>query len=357
MAGDDQDKSQKTEQPTEKRLEDARKKGQIAKSQEVGHWFMMVGTAGMLLFLIGNAGHSLYGSLLAFVERPDQIVVGETALTGLFADVALDFAFAVLPIMGLLTVLAVAGNLVQHPLVISAEKIKPQLSKISPISGFKRLFSLNSLMEFGKGIAKLVIVSAVAFSLIWPDMQALPQLIAVDPLGVLDFVRHEAVVMVGGVLAVMTVIAGIDFAYQKWKNLQDLRMSKQDIKDERKNEEGDPEIKARIKRAQRQMMINRMMGVLPKADVVITNPTHYALALQYDRVSMAAPKVIAKGTDEVALKIRDAAKQHGIPIMEDPPLARSLYRVCKIGDEIPPSFYRAVATVLSHVLKMKQKAG
>lgn len=353
MAGDDQDRSQKTEQPTEKRLEDARRKGQVAKSPEVGHWFMMVGTAGLLIFLVGHAGHSLYRDLAAYIAMPDLIALGPEALTGLAAGITLDFAVAVLPILGMLVVLAVAGTMVQHPIILTTEKLKPQLSKISPLAGAKRLFSLHSLMEFAKGIAKLMVVGAVAFSLIWPDLNALPQLIAVEPLGVLDFVRRESLTMVGGVLAVMTVIAGADFAYQKWKTTRDLMMSRQEIKDEMKQSEGDPIVKQRIRALRLERARRRMMAAVPKASVVIANPTHFAVALSYDMQAMAAPVCVAKGTDAVALRIRAVAEEHRVPVVENPPLARALHASVELDQEIPVEHYKAVAEVISYVMKLR----
>ncbi|MEC9347256.1 MAG: flagellar biosynthesis protein FlhB [Pseudomonadota bacterium] len=351
---DDQDKSQKTEQPTEQRLRQAREKGQVAKSTEVGHWFMMVGTAAMLVYLVGHAGRMLYTDLTAFLASPDLIVLESESMQGLLADVALDIALAIGPIMGLLMVLAVVGTMVQHPIQFTAEKIKPDFKKISPLAGAKRLFSANSLVEFAKGIAKLLIVGIVAFSLVWPDVAALPQLVQIDPLGVLDFVRRESLQMVGGVLAVMTFIAGADFAYQKWKMNRDLMMSKQDIKDEMKQSEGDPVVKQRIRAIRMERARRRMIAEVPKAAVVIANPTHFAVALKYDMEAMAAPVCVAKGIDAVALKIREVAEQNGVPVVVNPPLARALHAVVDLEDEIPTEHYKAVAEVISYVMRLEQ---
>lgn len=352
---EDQDPSQKTEEPTDKRKQDALDKGQVAKSQEVGHWFMMLGVAGMLIFMIGHAGQTLFGGLGAFIASPDQIVVSPGAMQGLLATVAMDMAVAVLPIMGVLMVLAVVATLIQHPLLFTPSKLKPELSKISPIAGFKRLFSLNSVMEFLKGIAKLAIVAAVAFALIWPDLQALPQLMEITPLGVMEFVREEALTMVGGVLAVMTVIAGLDFVYQKWKTNRDMRMSRQDIKDEQKQAEGDPLIKQRIRAIRMERAKRRMMSKVPSASVIIANPTHFAVALHYDMETMAAPECVAKGIDAVALKIREIGEANGVPVIENPPLARALHATVELDEPIPVEHYQAVAGVISYVMQLKNR--
>lgn len=352
---DDQDPSQKTEEPTDKRKQDALEKGQVAKSQEVGHWFMMLGIAALLIFMIGHAGATLVGGLRAFVASPDRIALAPASIQALLGGVAEDMAAAVLPIMGVLAVLAVFGTVVQHPVRFTPSKLKPELSKISPIAGAKRLFSLNSLMEFAKGILKLIIVAAVAFTLIWPDVNSLPQLMAISPLGVLDFVRHEALTMVGGVLAVMTVIAGLDFLYQKWKHNQDLRMSRQDVKDEQKQAEGDPMIKQRIRAIRMERAKKRMMTKVPSASVVIANPTHFAVALHYDMDTMAAPECVAKGVDAVALKIREIAEANDVPVVENPPLARALHATVELDEPIPVEHYQAVAGVISYVMQLKSR--
>lgn len=355
MADSDQDPSQKTEEPTDKRKSDALKKGQVAKSQEVGHWFMMLGIAGMLLFLISHAGATLTGSLQAFIASPDQISISTGSLQHLLGRVMESLAIAVLPIMGLLALLAVVGTLIQHPLIFTTEKLKPKLNKISLIAGFKRMFSSRSVLEFVKGIAKLIIVAAVAFSLVWPDLTALPQLMNIEPLGVMEFVRDKSIVMVGGVMAVMTVIAGIDFMYQKWKNNQEMRMSRKEIKDEAKDAEGDPQIKQRLRALRMERSRRRMMTVVPEADVIIANPTHFAVALKYDIDTMAAPVCVAKGVDLIALKIREIGEAHGVPVMENPPLARALHAGVELDEPIPVEHYRAVAEVISYVMQLKNR--
>ena len=352
---DDQDPSQKTEEPTDKKREDALKKGQVAKSQEVGHWFMMLGIAGFLLILIGHTGAEMTRGLRAFIASPDQISLSSGALQDLLVEIVYDLGHAVLPVMLLLVLVAAVGTLIQHKFIFTTEKLKPQLSKISPIAGAKRLFSSQSVMEFLKGIAKLVIVAFVAFALIWPDLDALPQLIQIDPLGVMSFVRDESITMVGGVMAVMTVIAGIDFVYQKWKTNKDMMMSRKEIKDEQKESEGDPLIKQRIRALRQERARKRMMAAVPDADVIIANPTHYAVALKYDMETMAAPACVAKGIDAVALRIRAIGEEAGVPVVENPPLARALHASVELDEPVPVEHYRAVAEVISYVMQLKKR--
>ncbi len=268
------------------------------------------------MMLIGHMGGELIRNLRAFIASPDQIRLSSGALQDLLTEVVYGLSYAVLPVFGLLVIVAAAGTLLQHKFVFTTEKLKPKLSKISPLAGAKRLFSSQSVMEFLKGIAKLVIVAFVAFSLIWPDLDALPQLITIDPIGVMGFVRDKAVIMVGGVMAVITVIAGIDFVYQKWKTNRDMMMSRKEIKDEQKESDGDPIIKQRIRALRQERARKRMMAAVPDADVIIANPTHFAVALKYDMDTMAAPACVAKGIDAIALKIREIGEEAGVPVVE-----------------------------------------
>lgn len=354
MSGD-QDKSQKTEEPTQKRLDDAKKKGQVAKSQEVGHWFMMLGIAAVLMMVAGWTTGNLGASLKTFVASPHLIEVDKGRLAQHFGTLLGDVAVAMLPLFGVMFVLAAVGAMIQHPPLFAPQKIKPEFSKISPVTGLKRLFSTSSLMDFGKGIAKLCIVAAIVVTLILPELQKVPQLIGASQLAVLVFVQDSAVLMVSGVMAVMTIIAAADFVFQKWKTKQDLMMSKQEIKDEHKQQEGDPMIKARLRALRQERSRKRMMAAVPTADVVIANPTHYAVALKYDMESMEAPICVAKGIDAIALKIREIAEENNVAVMENPPLARALHASVEIDMEIPVDHYKAVAEVITFVMNMRRK--
>ena len=351
------DRDDKTEPATGKRKADARQKGQVGKSKELS----MAGLIIAAIILLEYTGSWIIDALKEIMRTGFKVKmheeVGIAWATQHFHNLALTILPAMLPFFIGMVFMALAINYLQVGWKITWAPLKPNLDRLNPMKGLKKLFSLSSFMPFFLAILKFTVLISTLYYNVKGDIPILLQLQGLPVEVAVPIVAKLAFKILWWIAIPLLLIGLIDFIYQKWKHAKDIRMSKQDIKDEHKNQEGDPEIKARIKRAQRQMAMNRMMSDVPKADVVITNPTHYALALRYDRVSMAAPKVVAKGTDEVASKIRELAKEHSVPIMEDPPLARSLYRACKVGDEIPHSFYQAVATVLSHVLKMKQKVG
>ncbi|MEP4190602.1 MAG: flagellar biosynthesis protein FlhB, partial [Sneathiella sp.] len=339
---DDQDESQKTEEPTSKKLEDAHKKGQVAKSQEVGHWFMTMGIALVVLIFIAGLGQDLAFTLFKFVEQPHNISVEGLNLRRVFGDLGWAVIAVVAPVLGILMLAGLGGTVIQHRPVFSTERIKPSLSKISLFKGIKRLFSLKSFTEFLKGILKLSLVGIVGFLLVMPEMSELPMVMTYEIPGVLDLLQKQLLSLLLGVSAVMGAIAGLDFMYQRYNHNKELKMSKQEIKDENKQSEGDPMIKSRLRALRMQRSRQRMMQAVPSADVVITNPTHYAVALRYKQDEDPAPIVLALGSDNIALKIREIANENEIPIVENPPLARALHASCDIDEVIPFEHYRAV---------------
>jgi len=242
--------------------------------------------------------------------------------------------------------------MVQHRLVWSGESLKPKLSKISPGAGFKRLFSKIALMNFIKGLMKLALVGAIMTVILWPKRNQLDGLVTMDPAVVLLLTRALSLDVLGAVVALLAIIAAADylFQYRQWYNR--LKMSLQELKDEFKQTDGDPHIKAKIRQLRLERSKKRMMAAVPQASVIITNPTHYAVALQYDR-AMAAPVCLAKGLDNIALKIREVAAEHNIPIVENPPLARALHATVEIDEEVPPEHYKAVAEVIGYVMRLK----
>ena len=351
---DDQDEAQKTEEPTPKKLEDAHKKGQVAKSQEVGHWFMTIGITMVVLFFVAGLGKGLAFDLYKFVEQPHNIPLEGLNLRRIFGDLGWAVIFVVAPVLGILMLAGLSGTIIQHRPVFSAERIKPSLSKISLFKGIKRLFSLKSLAEFLKGILKLTLVGTVAFLLVLPEMKELPMVMTYEISGILSLLQEQLLSLLLGVAAVMGAIAGLDFMYQRYNHNKELRMTKQEIKDENKQSEGDPMIKSRLRSLRMQRSRQRMMQAVPAADVVITNPTHYAVALRYKQEEDTAPVVLAMGTDNIALKIREIANENEIPIVENPPLARALHASCDIDEQIPYEHFRAVAEVIGYVLKLKR---
>lgn len=352
-----QDDAQKTEDPTQKRLDDALEKGDVQKSQELKHWCMLTAVTIAVVTTGPLVVRGLGDSLSFFVEYSGTLPTDGGAITALlgttFSDIAIILAIpALILMMG-----ALAGNVVQHKLVFTFEKIKPKFSKISPLAGFKRLFSMNSVVEFTKSILKIGIVTAVTVWVVWPEWARLEQLMTVQTEDLLPLVFSIVVRMLLGVVAVMTAIAAFDIMYQRMQHTKKMRMTKQEVKDEHKQMEGDPMVKARLRQIRMERARQRMMAAVPEADVVITNPTHFAVALTYDQVAMAAPKLVAKGADHVAAKIREIAEENDVPLVENPPLARTLFATVEIDQEVPIEHYRAVAEVISYVMRLRKSHG
>lgn len=355
MAEEREDESQKTEEPTQKRLTEAREKGQVAKSQEVGHWFMLLAAALMIGWFGPGSVAGLGEAMYRFVARPHAIPVDAGALPGLMAGTMLDLGWALFGPLVLVVAAALASALLQVGIVFSAESIKPKLEKISPLSGLKRMFSSRSLVEIAKSLVKLALVGGAIALLLWPEQDKIPLAVLLEPAQLLEEIRVLALRVVIVVLAIVTVVAALDFFYQKMQHLKQLRMTKQELKDEFKQSEGDPMVKGRLRQIRMERARRRMMAAVPEADVVIANPTHFAVALSYKMGSAGAPKVTAKGADKVALRIRALAEEHAVPVVENPPLARALYDTVDLDQEIPEQHYRAVAEVISYVMRLKGK--
>lgn len=355
MAEDSQDDSQKTEEPTQKRLQDARDKGQVAKSQEVSHWFMIAAFAVIVGFFLPRMVRDVAAIMLPFVAQPHALGAGPGGLLAAVTDSLLSLGFALLIPLAFLMLAALASGLVQTGVMATTEQIKPKLEKISVLKGFKRLFSLKTVVEFVKGIAKLAIVATVITLVILPDWDDIPLFAMLELTEFLELVRILALKVLIATVAVMAVIAGLDYMFQKHQHIKQMRMSRQDLKDEFKQTEGDPMVKARLRQIRTERARQRMMAAVPEADVVITNPTHFSVALKYDMDAMAAPRVTAKGVDNIALKIREVAKEHDVPLVENAPLARALHAGVEIEEEIPPEHYKAVAEIISYVMRLKGK--
>ncbi len=352
---EEQDESQKTEEPTPKKLEESRRKGQVATSREVNHWFMILGGALLLTMFAPGMLTGIKDTLTKFIAYPHDIAVDPGNIQAVLTTLLVDLMPFVLLPMGILMVFALAGGLVQNGLLLAPDLIQPKLEKISLLKGVKKLFSMNTLMEFVKGISKIALVAMVAAMVVVPEFGRISQIPSYHPTDLGDFIWTLAVRMTIAVFAVMTVVAGADMFYQKYKHTKDQRMSKQEIKDEHKQSEGDPMVKGRLRQIRMDRARQRMMAAVPEATVVITNPTHFAVALKYLHDEMPAPVVIAKGADAVALRIRKLAGEHDIPIVENPPLAQALYAGVEIDQEVPPDHYAAVAEVIGYVMRLKGK--
>jgi flagellar biosynthetic protein FlhB len=349
---EEQDDTERSEDPTQKRLDEALKRGDVVKSQEVNTWFVLAGATLILLSFSGSMSSGVTRMLGNLIAQAHNIQVDGLGLMHTMQRLGLETIAAVaLPFM-LLVLAAIAGNVVQHRLVWSGESLKPKLSKVSPGAGFKRLFSKVAAANFIKGLIKLGLIGAVMAGLLWPKRNQLDGLVAMDPAIILVLTKTLSLEMLGTVVAILAIVAAADylFQYRQWYERQ--KMSVREMKEEFKQSEGDPAIKAKIRQLRQTRMKKRMMAAVPKASVIITNPTHYAIALQYDR-GMNAPLCLAKGVDNIALKIREVAAAHNIPVVENPPLARALHATVEIDEEVPPEHYKAVAEVIGYVMRLR----
>ncbi|MDO9412207.1 MAG: flagellar biosynthesis protein FlhB [Pseudolabrys sp.] len=346
------DTDDKTEDPTQKKLDDALKKGDVVKSQEVNNWFMLGGATLVLMSFAGSMSEGLTTIMRGLMANAHKISMDGPALPSLFMKLGSEMLSAVAMPFVVLVLAALVGNLIQHQLVWSTEGVSPKFSKVSPMAGFKRLFSKQSLANFAKGIVKLLLLGAIMVALMWPEQNRMEGLVRTDVMALLPFTQVLALKMMGAVVALLGVVAAADyfFQYRTWFTKQ--KMSLQEIKEEYKQAEGDPHVKGQRRNLRLQKSRQRMMAAVPKASVIITNPTHYAVALQYER-GMEAPICVAKGVDAIALKIREIGGKHDIPIVENVPLARALHATVEIDEPVPAEHYKAVAEVISYVMKLR----
>ncbi len=351
---DKPEEHEKTEEPSQKKLEDAHKKGDVAKSQEVNSWFIMVGATIVLMIFSKDMGSTLVNSLKVILSQAHNIPMTGEALVANFRTLTtiilgvLTCPFIIFAAAGL------AGNLVQHRPLISLEPIKPKFSKVSPLAGFKRLFSKTSLVNFTKSMAKLFLVTAVIFVIVWPSRDKLDAIVGLDPAKLLELTHSIASQIMIGVVAILSIIAAIDFAWQKHTWWEKQRMTIKEVRDEHKQMEGDPQVRAKLRQIRVERGRKRMMQNVPRAAVVITNPTHYSIALEYEK-GMDAPICVAKGVDNIAFKIRQIAEENGIPIIENPPLARTLHATVEVDEVIPEEHYKAVAEIIGYIMRLRGK--
>lgn len=350
---EDADESSKTEEPTQKKLDEAHKQGQFAMTKEVANWLMV---AAMLIILVSILPGTMKGLILRlnyYFENIDQITLDRAGVGAVLHRVMMDTMWALwLPIF-LFVVVGVMATIGQTGFHVSWQLISPKFEKLNPLPGLINMFKPNQLVELLKSLAKLAVVGGVAYMALQPMFIGIENYIGIDIAALIKQVDALAYRLLAGVLAVLTVIAAGDFFWQKSQFDKNMKMTKQEIKDEHKQSEGDPHIKGRIRQLRFERARRRMMAAVPSADVVVTNPTHFAVALKYDPAQMGAPMVLAKGVDQVAFKIREVAEANKIPVIENPPLARALYAACDIDEEVPSEHYRAVAEVITYVFKLK----
>jgi flagellar biosynthetic protein FlhB len=346
--GDDQD--DKTEEPTQKRIDEAIKRGDVVKSQELSTFFILMATMAFLVVGAPGLGRTVTLALKALLGHVAEISVDRGGLSGVYLEVGVIVASG-LALPALIFLFAgIAGNMIQHRLVWTLEPLIPKPERLSPASGLKRIFSLENVANFAKGIVKLSVVGVAIWVAVKPELARLDTVIAAEPVAVMALARSLAIKTLMVVLAVMAVVAGLDYLFMRQRWLKRMRMSRQELKEEFKQTEGNPEIKAKIRQLRQARARRRMMQSVPKATVVVTNPTHFAVALLYEE-GMAAPQCVAKGTDMVALKIREIAEENAVPVVENPPLARALHATVDIDGFIPEEHYRAVAEVIAFVMK------
>lgn len=348
------DQGERSEEATQQRRDDFRKRGQVAQTKELSSVLLLF--SGVLLIWlmskfffaqIWQVFNQSFGDSLVAAARS-----GDWRQLGMFAGMKMVFILA--PIMGIFWVVGFLSSIVQVGWLVNEEALQFRWERLNPASGFGRIFSLRSVMEGVKSILKLCLILFLSYLLLKEQIAILPQLMSFSVGQIFEFLGTLSVRLLSGVGFFMLALAAADYFYQRWDLEREMRMTKQEIKEEIKSREGDPMIKARIKRIQREVASRRMMDDVPKADVIVTNPTHIAVALKYDE-TMISPRVIAKGADFVAEKIKALAKEHNVPIVENKPLARTIFKTLKIGQSIPKELYTAVAEVLSYVYRLRRK--
>lgn len=352
---DNEQGQEKTEQATDKRREESRAKGQVAKSREIPSVAVLF--ACLIYFHFNAAGllQKIMAMMSSSFRSAAQVVITMDSAPSLLTGYIFKVFFMLMPLLALICVVALAANILQVGMLFSASALEPKLSKLNPLSGLKNLLSLKSAVELIKNIIKMSIVGFVSYQVIGDEIKNCLTLAERSVWGILIYMGKISFKILVTTCWVLVLLALLDYLYQRWEYERGLRMSRQEIKDEFKNTDGNPTIKARIRRLQREMARKRMMAAVPTADVIITNPTHLAVALKYEQGKQSAPCVVAKGADLVAEKIRAVARASNVPIVEDKPLAQVLYKMVKVEDSIPENLYRSVAEVLAYVYRLRQK--
>ena len=347
---------EKTEKPTPKKKRDAREKGQVFKSKDLSSAIILLGMFGYFKifggYTVDKANELLSTCLTSFAQQEDLLSI-QNASTFLL-DVIKSLFVIVIPILSFSFIIAFAVNYLQVGFILTTKTLKPDFSKINPISGMKNIFSMRALAELIKSSAKAIIIIVIAYKQVKSSLSIFPTLINQN---IVQSTKRMVVLMQGLLLKIVIAIIAIavfDYFYEWWRYNRNLKMSKQEVRDEFRQTEGDPKIKAKIRQKQTQISMSRMMNDVSSATVIITNPTHYAVALKYEQNQEGAPVVVAKGQDYIAQKIKEKARENRIEIVEDKPLARALYTACEIGDAIPQEFFVAVAQILAEIYKIKK---
>ncbi len=345
---------ERTERATPKRKQEARSRGQVAQSREVPSVMILMVSA--VFFYFG--GSWMFWNLSEFIteiyQNIDSLRFNDISEASVFSvEILYKLLTVLLPILIPVLIAGIFANVIQVGFQISSEAMSPKLSKLNPITGMKRFLSIKALVELGKSILKIVFIGSIVYVLVKSDMKTFPSLIHQEVGQILSFIAQKSLKICFFVCLAMLILAVLDYIYQRWQFEKDLKMSKQEVKDEQRQIYGDPKVKARIRGVQMEMARRRMMDAVPEADVVITNPTRLAIALKFDPKDMIAPRVLAKGAGFIAQRIREIAEENQVPIIEEKSLAQGLYKLVEIGDYIPAELYRAVAEVLAYVYRLK----
>lgn len=351
-----EDKDSKTEKATAKKRRDQRKEGNVFQSKEVEMVISLFGSFYVLQLLFPSIYESARSFMIQFIALAGEVTdtsIGQVAILG--RSFLVTAAKTTMPLLLICMALGILGTGIQTKFLFSSKNLKPKLSRLNPIQGIKKLFSLKNIIELLKSIVKVAVLLAVVYNLILDTMVQAVRTMDMDLSNSAVFMLRQVMSLIFRITLVFVFIAGLDFLYQWWDYERNIKMTKQEVKEEFKQTEGNPEIKGRIRRIQNERARSRMMQAVPSADVVIRNPTHYAVALKYDAQRYAAPVVLAKGQNELALRIVKVAEEHGILVVEDPPLARGLYASTEVAGEIPQEYYNAVAELLVYVYKMDNK--
>lgn len=352
-----EDLGDKTEDPTPKRLEDAREKGQVIRSLDLASAVVMLAAFLGLLVFGASLTQTLGGTmarLLALGHDHDAPTIG--SIPALVKGPSWDVGLALLPVLAVLLVASYLAHAGQFGFLFTTKPLTPDFSRINPVNGLQKLFGAQGAIRGAGGTAKLIFVSIVAIAIILRELPSMVSLPGLTAAGAMLEIGKMLVRLITWLLAALILLGIVDYFLQRMQLMKQLRMTKQEVKEERKSMDGDPQIKARRMRIARQIAMQQMQRDVPRADVIVTNPTHFSVAIQYDQANMAAPKVVAKGADLLALRIRQIAAAHAIPIVERPPLARALYAGIEVGQEISPEHYQAVAEVLAYVYKLEKAA-
>jgi flagellar biosynthesis protein FlhB len=349
------DLGEKTELPSHRKLTEARDRGQVAKSQDLAAALDLI--AGMILLVVfgGALARAMAGVMREVLGNPAE-TLNPRDIGGLLVKLTWESIAVVTPVLGLLVVVAAASHIVQAGLVFTTHPLEPKFDKLNPITGVGRLFGRRNLVKSGVNVLKLFVVLGVAWLYIKSRLEqvaGLPALSTMEGAAVIGRLMIELAIWI---LALLLVLGAADFLFQRWQHTQDLKMTKEEVKDERRSMEGDPAVKGRRLRMMRDLAMQRINAAVPKADVIVTNPTHYSVAIQYDQGTMRAPRVVAKGVDHMAMRIRQVAMIHRVPIVERPPLARALYHEVEVGQEVSPEFYQAIAELLAYVYRLESQA-